>query len=484
MADVKFVASIDTRGLDVGLARANQKVSNFTQTAVKNANSIENTFIKVGKRLIAYGGIFAALNLVKEIVRVRGEFQQLQIAFETMLDSKEKADKLMAQAIDLAQKTPFTLTEVAQNTKQLLAMGVGAENVIDTLKDLGNVAAGLSVPMQRIAINYGQVLALGRLQAREVRDFAMAGVPLIGELSKNLGKTTEEIQNMVSKGQVGFKDVEEAFKSMANEGGKFNNLMEKQVDSVTGKINILVGELQLALNEIGKQNEGLIYGTIDGLSYLVEHYNTITKAIGNIVVAYGSYRAAIILTNAVQKSVQFTYFVQETLALQNLLSKSQLANVAKQKLIAGSAAHNLAIKKELQIESELLAARVASHSIQLQNLRTIWVAKGKSLVLANAELVAAKSKLASITAETSATQVAIIQQRVANAQTKVNTLTTEKNALAKSIKGKITQRNTAATALDSHVTRLDTTVKIANTNATNFLKLVKTLSPNTAANIL
>ena len=199
--------------------------------------------------------------------------------------------------------------------------------------------------MQRIAINYGQVLALGRLQAREVRDFAMAGVPLIGELSKNLGKTTEEIQNMVSKGQVGFKDVEEAFKSMANEGGKFNNLMEKQVDSVTGKINILVGELQLALNEIGKQNEGLIYGTIDGLSYLVEHYNTITKAIGNIVVAYGSYRAAIILTNAVQKSVQFTYFVQETLALQNLLSKSQLANVAKQKLIAGSAAHNLAIKK-------------------------------------------------------------------------------------------------------------------------------------------
>ena len=77
-------------------------------------------------------------------------------------------------------------------------MGVGAENVIDTLKDLGNVAAGLSVPMQRIAINYGQVLALGRLQAREVRDFAMAGVPLIGELSKNLGKTTEEIQNMVS----------------------------------------------------------------------------------------------------------------------------------------------------------------------------------------------------------------------------------------------------------------------------------------------
>ena len=156
-----------------------------------------------------------------------------------------------------------------------------------------------------------------------------------------------------------------------------------------------------------------------------------------------------------------------------MLSKSQLANVAKQKLIAGSAAHNLAIKKELQIESELLAARVASHSIQLQNLRTIWVAKGKSLVLANAELVAAKSKLASITAETSATQVAIIQQRVANAQTKVNTLTTEKNALAKSIKGKITQRNTAATALDSHVTRLDTTVKIANTNATNFLTAAK-----------
>ena len=110
--------------------------------------------------------------LVKKMVEVRGEFQQLSIAFETMLGSKEKADNLMKEAVTFAAKTPFTLTDVASNIKQLMAMGVAVENVMDTMKMLGDVAAGVSVPISRVAINYGQVLTMGKLQGRELRDFA------------------------------------------------------------------------------------------------------------------------------------------------------------------------------------------------------------------------------------------------------------------------------------------------------------------------
>ena len=146
------------------------------------SKGMERSMGNLAKGIAAIGGAAAMTGLVKKMVEVRGEFQQLGIAFETMLGSKEKADNLMREAVAFAAKTPFTLTDVASNIKQLMAMGVAVENVMDTMKMLGDVAAGVSVPISRVAINYGQVLTMGKLQGRELRDFAMAGIPLVDDL--------------------------------------------------------------------------------------------------------------------------------------------------------------------------------------------------------------------------------------------------------------------------------------------------------------
>ena len=300
MAEIIFSSSLDTSKLDAGIDRSTKKVKDWTKEVERHSYAADSTLAKVTRRMAAYATIWTGINLVKQVVELRGQFQQLQIAFETMLDSKSKADKLMQESIVLAQKTPFTLAEVATNTKQLLAMGVSFEKVIGTLKNLGDVAAGLSVPLQRIAINYGQVITLGRLQQREIRDFAMAGVPLIEELAKNLGKTTKEIYAMVSEGKIGAADVEKAFETMSSAGGKFYNLMEKQTASVTGQISVLVDQWQLMMNEIGKDREGVIYGAINLAKELVKNYETVGRALISLVTTYGAYKVAVNLVTKAQ----------------------------------------------------------------------------------------------------------------------------------------------------------------------------------------
>lgn len=187
------------------------------------------------KSKLVFGAIAAAGALVgKTLLSAADKMEGWTISFKTMLGSAGAATKLMEEVRDFAAKTPFELPSVIKGTKGLLAFGVEAEKIIPTLKMLGDVSAGLGVPMERLILNFGQVKAQAKLTGRELRDFAIAGVPLLGTLAKNMSKTEEEIGEMVSAGKIGFADVEEAFKSMSGEGGRFANLMEEQMTTLAG----------------------------------------------------------------------------------------------------------------------------------------------------------------------------------------------------------------------------------------------------------
>lgn len=177
-------------------------------------------------------GVFSAL--AKEVVTLADNLEQANIAFTTMLGSEEKAIAMLQDLSEFAKKTPFELTDVRQNAKQLLAMGVSAENIIPTLKALWDAAAGTGADMTRLAMNYGQVITQGHLTGRELRDFLVNGIPLLDELAKNAGKSKEEIQNMISAGEISANDVTKAFETMTSAGGRFEDLMYKQSSTLTG----------------------------------------------------------------------------------------------------------------------------------------------------------------------------------------------------------------------------------------------------------
>ena len=302
-----FDVKANYEGLQKDVEAIKKQFEQMTHKAVEEGKKQADVWQTLLKGATAYFTLQGAQSFISQMVAVRSEFQQLEISFGTMLKSKEKANALMAQMTDLAAKTPFGLQEVSEGAKRLLAIKVPAEEVTETLRRMGDVAAGLGVPMGQLIHVYGQVKAQGRLFANDLYQFMNAGIPIIAELSKVVGKSETEIKDMVSAGKIGFPEVQAVIKNMTSEGGSFFNLMAEQSKSLGGQISNMQDNFDQMLNEIGKASEGAVSGAISSVSFLVENYQTLGKIIAGLITTYGAYRAAIIVNNTlVALSTQLT----------------------------------------------------------------------------------------------------------------------------------------------------------------------------------
>lgn len=298
-----FQVRADQSQIQKDVEAIKKQFEQMTRKAVEEGKKQADVWQTLLKGATAYFTLQGAQSFISQMVAVRSQFQQLEISFGTMLKSKEKANELMAQLTDLAAKTPFGLEEVSEGAKRLLAFQVPAQEVTETLRRMGDVASGLGVPMGQLIHVYGQVKAQGKLMTNDLYQFMNAGIPIIAELSKVVGKSETEIKDMVSAGKIGFTEIQAVIKNMTNEGGLFYNLMAEQSKSLGGQISNLKDNFDQMLNEIGKASEGIVSGAIKGVSFLVENYETIGKLIAGLIVSYGTYRAALIATAAVQQIV-------------------------------------------------------------------------------------------------------------------------------------------------------------------------------------
>ena len=298
-----FQVRADQSQIQKDVEAIKKQFEQMTNKAVEEGKKQANVWQTLLKGATAYFTLQGAQSFISQMVAVRSQFQQLEISFGTMLKSKEKANELMAQLTDLAAKTPFGLEEVSEGAKKLLAFQIPTQEVTETLRRMGDVASGLGVPMGQLIHVYGQVKAQGKLMTNDLYQFMNAGIPIIAELSKVVGKSETEIKDMVSAGKIGFTEIQAVIKNMTNEGGLFYNLMAEQSKSLGGQISNLKDNFDQMLNEIGKASEGIVSGAIKGVSFLVENYETIGKLIAGLIVSYGTYRAALIATAAVQQVV-------------------------------------------------------------------------------------------------------------------------------------------------------------------------------------
>lgn len=295
-----WALGLDNAKFESDVAKSNSLFRSIGNTAEKEGSRIDNIFRKI---TVAATGFFTAqqaLGYAQKIAQVRGEYQQLEVAFNTMLGSKAKADALMTQLVNTAAKTPFDLVGVSSSAKQLLAYGIAADKVNDTLVRLGNIAAGLSIPLQDIAWLYGTTMTQGRLYAEDLNQFTGRGIPMIRELAKELGVAENEVKALVSEGKVGFPEVQKVIENLTNSGGMFYNLMEEQSKTITGKISNMSDAISVMLNEVGKANEGTINSILETGISAIENYEEIGKVIGDLVLMYGTYKAAIITISALQ----------------------------------------------------------------------------------------------------------------------------------------------------------------------------------------
>lgn len=336
-----FGIGLDVSKLQQDAEKAKKAFEDIGKEAESQGKVIDNTFSRIAKSAALIGAGFSANELVSKITQVRGEFQQLEVAFTTMLRSEEKAEQLMSQLVRTAATTPFDLQSVSQGAKQLLAYGESVEKVNDDLVMLGNIAAGLSIPLGDLVYLYGTTMTQGRLYTEDFNQFVGRGIPLISELSKQLGVAENEVKGLVEEGRVGFPQIQEALQNLTSEGGIFFNLMEKQSKTITGQLSNIEDSFSMMFNEIGKANEGIINDALSGISYLVENYKSIGETLAEIAVAYGTYKAALVAVTALQKAhsaVLAQAVVEQKLAAAAgiQLSNAQAIAAARTKLLTAS----------------------------------------------------------------------------------------------------------------------------------------------------
>ena len=303
---LKFVATVDNKQVLVSLEQMRGEFMRMSQSAQQSGAQLDDTFGKLKNTIAGVAGGIASVTMLKElskqIANVRGEFQQLEVAFTTMLGSADKANQLMQQLTKTAATTPFDLKSVAGGAKQLLAYGMEADQVNDTLIKLGDIAAGVSIPLGDLVYLYGTTMVQGRLYTQDLNQFVGRGIPLLEELAKQFDVAQSDVKKLVEEGKVGFPHIQKAIENMTSAGSKFGGLMEAQSKTIKGQISNIEDSIDMMFNEIGQKSEGIINAAFKGVSGIIENYEAIGKAVLALAGTYGTYKAALIIVTAIEKA--------------------------------------------------------------------------------------------------------------------------------------------------------------------------------------
>lgn len=253
-----------------------------------------------------YFSVIGAVNLIKNLVRITGEFEAQHVALRAILQDVAGADRIFYQLQELAVKSPFTFRNLTDYAKQLSAFSVPMNEIYDTTKRLADVSAGLGVDMSRIILAYGQIRSASFLRGQEVRQLTEAGIPVLQELSKQFKELEGEavsvgkVFDKISARQVPFEMIEKMFKDLTSEGGKFYQMQEVLAETVKGKVSNLQDAWEIMLSKVGEDNSGFIKGVLDGVTNLIKNYKDLIKTIKLATVAYGSYRLAVMAATQAQ----------------------------------------------------------------------------------------------------------------------------------------------------------------------------------------
>lgn len=327
-----FDVLLNDESLQQGLQRSRESFRSLGESANAELQSMDGFMAKAAQTAAGLFAVDKIKDFVSQLALVRGEYQQLEVAFETMLGSKSKADALMGQLIDTAAKTPFEMSEVAEASKMLLAYGMEGNKVNETLIRLGDIAAGLSMPLKDLAFLYGTTMVQGRLYTQDLNQFLGRGIPLADELAKQFGKNKSEVKKLVEEGKIGFPEVQKAIEALTGEGSKFGGLMDKQSKTISGQMSNIEDAWEQMMNEIGRSQEGNISGALDITGKLIENWKTIGKVLLYVISIYGAYRAATMLAAVATRinaaAAQNVAYQQKLAAMQGIVLTNAQAEMA------------------------------------------------------------------------------------------------------------------------------------------------------------
>lgn len=251
------------------------------------------------KALAVIGGVGVLKALGSEMIRVRGEFQSMQTAIETMV-GKDMAGQLIPQIKELAKISPLTMSDMVGAEKMMLGFNIQAEDTIKYLKAISDISMGESSKFNSLTLAFSQMSAAGKLMGQDLNQMINAGFNPLQIISEKTGKSIVTLKDEMSKGAISAEMVQQAFIDATSAGGKFYNMSENASKTINGQLSMMQDALDSVFNELGAKSESVIMDGIQMTTSLIENYETVGKVLAGLVVTYGTYRAAVMLVTAAE----------------------------------------------------------------------------------------------------------------------------------------------------------------------------------------
>lgn len=259
----------------------------------------EGIAISWKKALAVIGGAGVLKALGSEIIRVRGEFQSMQTAIETMV-GKDVAGQLIPQIKELAKISPLTMSDMVGAEKMMLGFNIQAEDTIKYLKAISDISMGESSKFNSLTLAFSQMSAAGKLMGQDLNQMINAGFNPLQIISEKTGKSIATLKDEMSKGAVSAEMVQQAFIDATSAGGKFYNMSENASKTINGQLSMMQDALDSVFNELGTKSESVIMDGIQMTTSLIQNYETVGKVLAGLVVTYGTYRTAVMLVTAAE----------------------------------------------------------------------------------------------------------------------------------------------------------------------------------------
>lgn len=491
-----YATGIDNSKLRSDAEESRNILHSIGQTAKQEGVSMDNIVGKIAK---VAGGVFTirkAQEFAKEIVKVRGEIESLQVSFETLLGgNKEKANAMFGEIRQFAVQTPMMLKDLAAGAQTMLGFNIEAEKVVPMLKAIGDISMGDAGKFNSLTLAFSQMSATGKLMGQDLLQMINAGFNPLAVISEKTGKSIGDLKEEVEKGRISVEMVTDAFISATSAGGKYYGMLEKQSHGINGAVSNLQGAIDDMNNSIGESSQGIITGALNGATNLVKHYEEVAEILGVIVGTYGVYKAAVITNEALIRSAMVAKgaavqeaFDSEIEALSALLPEKETeAQTSLQQAVASG---QLSEAKAAEI-----AMLRAEAEAQMQSLAITEASARARMVAAQADIQAAaewekqiQSKIDALEKEADALfesgdsiafnakqeEIAALQSELLEIQKEKETAAQEVNTAANEMNAAAHQQNAIATAQESAATEINTAQTTTNTGATSALSIAKT----------
>ena len=271
----------------------------YNDNAKEIVESNNGIAISWKKALAVIGGAGVLKALGSEMIRVRGEFQSMQTAIETMV-GKDMAGQLIPQIKELAKISPLTMSDMVGAEKMMLGFNIQAEDTIKYLKAISDISMGESSKFNSLTLAFSQMSAAGKLMGQDLNQMINAGFNPLQIISEKTGKSIATLKDEMSKGAVSAEMVQQAFIDATSAGGKFYNMSENASKTINGQLSMMQDALDSVFNELGTKSESVIMDGIQMTTSLIQNYETVGRILAGLVVTYGTYRTAVMLVTAAE----------------------------------------------------------------------------------------------------------------------------------------------------------------------------------------